>query len=598
MRVHVNSSSPGAGAARLLAIWAKSPERVLATLLIGNTLVNIGAGALAGDLAHDLARVHGWPQGTVIAVATAVTTSVILFLGEIIPKTLAKRHPIQVSLSAIPFVQLLYLLLWPLTTGLVRITNVVVSAFGGARAPTPAVTSAEIEYLIEMGTREGVLDAVKEELLNSVLEFADRVVKEVMVPRTRMAAIDRDAPPEEILRIVTENPYSRMPVYRDSIDNVMGVLLVREIIPELAKGPKGVLATIDRHLKPPFFVPEQMKISRLLKEMQKRKTHLAIVVDEFGGTSGLATLEDVIEEIVGEIQDEGDVEAAPVREVAPGVYLADASVPLRELESFLNERIEGAGEDRDAKVRFPEEGDYETLGGFVTATAGRVPPVGSLLAWDGLHLHGPRWGRAPRDEGRDREAARRGHHRRGPQCEPGGEAPGAISRAAGDGERRRGARASAVTEPASGVRHIGELCAPMVVPREAPGGPRHYRMTMRLEHGKPDLRASSLSCLAGELARLGEKPYRARQLFRWLHQRGAASFGEMTDLPRELQARLAERFDLYTLTMEEEHRSSDGTIKWKWRTVDGRFIESVYMPHGDSADTGRHGHWHWHWHWH
>ncbi len=374
----------GGRQARLLAIWVKSPERVLSTLLIGNTVVNIGAGALAGDVAGDLARAHGWPQASVIAIATAVTTSVILFLGEIIPKTVAKRHPIQVSLSAIPFVHLLYWLLWPLTTGLVRITNVIVSAFGGARAATPAVTSAEIEYLIEMGTREGVLDAVKEELLNSVLEFADRVVKEVMVPRTRMAAIDRDAPPEEILRIVTENPYSRMPVYCDSVDNVVGILLVREIIPELARGPKGVLATIDRHLKPPFFVPEQMKISRLLKEMQRRKTHLAVVVDEFGGTSGLATLEDVIEEIVGEIQDEGDVEAAAVREVSPGVYLAEASVPLRELETFLNDRTKKEGEETEQEVHFPEEGDYETLGGFVTATAGRVPAVGSLLAWDGL----------------------------------------------------------------------------------------------------------------------------------------------------------------------------------------------------------------------
>ena len=199
-----------------------------------------------------------------------------------------------------------------------------------------------------------------------------------------MAAIDRDAPPEEILRIVTENPYSRMPVYRDSIDNVLGVLLVREMVPELARGPKSAVAAIDRLLKPPFFVPEQMKISRLLKEMQKRKTHLAIVVDEFGGTSGLATLEDVIEEIVGEIQDEGDVEAAPVREISAGVYLADAGVPLRELEEFLNERAEAEGDDPDRAVKFPEEGDYETLGGFVTATAGRVPQVGALVAWDGL----------------------------------------------------------------------------------------------------------------------------------------------------------------------------------------------------------------------
>lgn len=369
---------------KLLALWVRRPEGVLSTLLVGNTLVNIGAGALAGNLAHRLAAAHGWPDATILAVATAAVTCAILFAGEIIPKTIGKRHPIQWSLSVMPAVHLLYWSLWPVTTGLVRATNAIVTAFGGARPPTPAVTSAEIEYLIEMGTREGVLDEVKEELLNSVLEFADRVVKEIMVPRTRMAAIDRDAPPEEILRIVTENPYSRMPVYRDSIDNVLGVLLVREIVPELARGPRQAVAALDKLLKPPFFVPEQMKISRLLKEMQKRKTHLAIVVDEFGGTSGLATLEDVIEEIVGEIQDEGDVEAVPVREVASGVYLADAGVPLRELEDFLNERAGAEGEDPDHEIKFPEEGDYETLGGFVTATAGRVPPVGALVAWDGL----------------------------------------------------------------------------------------------------------------------------------------------------------------------------------------------------------------------
>ncbi|WP_235969562.1 hemolysin family protein [Anaeromyxobacter diazotrophicus] len=369
---------------RRLGLWLARPEGVLSTLLVGNTLVNIGAGAMAGDLAHRLAASHAWPDGSVLAIATALTTCAILFAGEIIPKTLAKRHPTRWALAAMPAVQLLYWALWPVTTGLVRATNRIVAALGGARAPTPAVTSAEIEYLIEMGTREGVLDEVKEELLNSVLEFADRVVKEVMVPRTRMAAIDRDAPPEEILRIVTENPYSRMPVYRDSIDDVRGVLLVREMVPELAKSPKSAVAALDRLMKPPFFVPEQMKISRLLKEMQKRKTHLAIVVDEFGGTSGLATLEDVLEEIVGEIQDEGDVEAAPVREAAPGVYLADAGVPLRELEEFLNEHAEGEGDDPDHAVKFPEEGDYETLGGFVTATAGRVPHVGALVAWDGL----------------------------------------------------------------------------------------------------------------------------------------------------------------------------------------------------------------------
>jgi putative hemolysin len=313
---------------------------------------------------------------------------VILFFGEVVPKTLAKRHPVKASLAAAPLMHLLYLVMWPLSAATTRITSAFVRLVGGGGAPAPAVTSEEIEYLIEMGTREGVLDEVKEELLNSVLEFADRVVKEIMVPRTRMVALDAAAAPEALIRVVTENPYSRMPVYEGSVDNVIGILLVREIVQELRHGPIREVA-LRAHLKPVFFVPEQMKISRLLKEMQRRHVHLAVVVDEFGGTSGLVTLEDVLEEIVGEIQDEADAEAAPVKALAEGVWLADAATPLHDLEGYLNAApAGGAGGDgegrRAAEVRFPEEGDYETLGGFVTATAGRVPPVGAIITWDGL----------------------------------------------------------------------------------------------------------------------------------------------------------------------------------------------------------------------
>jgi putative hemolysin len=385
----------GARRARGLALWIEHPERVLSTLLIGNTLVNIGAGALAASVAVDLVRWMGWASAPTVAVTTAVATLVILFLGEIVPKTLAKRHPVRFSLAVIPLARAISLVLWPVSAGVTAATTALFRVFGGGAAgATPAVTSEEIEYLIEMGTREGVLDEVKEELLNSVLEFADRVAKEIMVPRTRMVAIDREVAPEDLVRIVSENPYSRMPVYEGSIDNIVGILLVREIISEVRQAQKTI--ALERFLKPAFFVPEGMKISRLLKEMQRRRTHLAVVVDEFGGTSGLVTLEDVIEEIVGEIQDEADVEAAPVKAVAAGVWLADAAVPLHDLEAYLNDRIAEAaapgaeGSDRGERgerapeIRFPEEGDYETLGGFVTATAGRVPAVGAIVTWDGL----------------------------------------------------------------------------------------------------------------------------------------------------------------------------------------------------------------------
>ena len=374
----------GGRRARLLRLWLEHPERVLSTLLIANNVFTIGAGALAGDIAAGVAAGAGVTPGTALAVATAVATAVVLFFGEIVPKTVAKRHPVRVALTNMPLVHFLYWALWPVSTGLVRATSALVGLFGGGKnPPAPAVTSEEIEYLIEVGTREGVLDEVKEELLNSVLEFADRVVKEIMVPRTRMVALDKEVPPEEVVRIVTENPYSRMPVYEGSVDNVVGILLVRDIIQELRKGPlRGI--PFERLLKPAYFVPEQMKISRLLKEMQKRKTHLAVVVDEFGGTSGLVTLEDVIEEIVGEIQDEADVESAPIKALGDGNHLADATVPLRELEEYLNHAVEGLAQDREHEIRFPEEGDYETLGGFVTATAGRVPTVGSRIEWHGL----------------------------------------------------------------------------------------------------------------------------------------------------------------------------------------------------------------------
>ena len=374
----------GGRRARLLRGWVEHPERVLSALLVTNTLLNIGGGVLAAEIATSVAETYGFSPARALGVATGIATAIVLFAGEVVPKTIAKRHPVRITMAVIPFVSAVSWILWPISIGLVRATHGLMRLFGGGKvAPGPAVTSAEIEYIIEMGTREGVLDEVKEELLNSVLEFADRVVKEVMVPRTGMVAIDRDATREEIVRVVAENPYSRMPVYEGSVDNVVGILMVRDIVLELTRGAGPF--PWERVLKPAFFVPEQMKVSRLLKEMQRRKTHLAVVVDEFGGTSGVVTLEDVLEEIVGEIQDEGDAEAAPVKSVGAGIWLADATVPLRELEEYLDKET-GVEPGAASAVHFPDEGDYETLGGFVTATAGRVPPVGAHVDRDGFRF--------------------------------------------------------------------------------------------------------------------------------------------------------------------------------------------------------------------
>jgi CBS domain containing-hemolysin-like protein len=363
----------GGPRAKVLELWVKHPGRVNAILTIGATLTAAGTGALLALAAFD--RTAG-----AFAVATVLATSALLVVGQLLPRVLGKRHPARTAVLAMPVVHALSYVLWPVVMAADRASRFLAERIGRGE-DAPAVTSDDLEYLIEVGSREGAIDEVRQELLSSVLEFADRVVKEIMVPRTRMAALDRDAPPEEIVRVVSENPYSRMPVYQGSVDNVVGVLLLRDLVPELARGARAV--SIAKYVKPPYFVPEQMKISRLLKEMQRRRIHLAVVVDEFGGTSGIVTLEDVIEEIVGEIQDEGDAEAAPVRALPDGTFLADASVPLHDLEDFLNTH---AGDDGAAEIQFPEDGDYETLGGFVTATAGRVPPVGAEVDWDGLRF--------------------------------------------------------------------------------------------------------------------------------------------------------------------------------------------------------------------
>jgi CBS domain containing-hemolysin-like protein len=355
----------GSKRAAFLKLWQKHPERILSALLIGNTLVNVGLGSLTALMAHEAGYSH------IIALITGVTTVVILIFGEITPKTIAKRHATGFALVLMPLVAITYWLLFPLAWLFVQIPRALLRATGLDERAPEGVTSQELSYLIEMGAKRGSIDKVREQLLSSVLAFTEVLVKEIMIPRTQVVALEDTATYDEALNVVTESQLSRIPVYRQSLDEIVGVLYVKSLLADVRKGVAPGEFQLAKYLRKPFFVPEMMKVSRLLTEMQRRKTHLAIVVDEFGGTSGLVTLEDVVEEIVGEIHDESDIEDKKLKVLSDGVVLADAQVSIRDLESHLG-------------VEFPEGGDYETLGGFLTATAGRVPPTGSLVVWGGL----------------------------------------------------------------------------------------------------------------------------------------------------------------------------------------------------------------------
>ncbi len=355
----------GSRRAAFLKLWQKHPERILSALLLGNTLVNVGIGSLTALMAHEAGYSH------IIALITGVTTVVILIFGEITPKTIAKRHATGFALVLMPLVAITYWLLFPLAWLFVQIPRALLRATGLDERAPEGVTSQELSYLIEMGAKRGSIDKVREQLLSSVLAFTEVLVKEIMIPRTQVVALEDTATYDEALNVVTESQLSRIPVYRQSLDEIVGVLYVKSLLADVRKGVAPGEFQLAKYLRKPFFVPEMMKVSRLLTEMQRRKTHLAIVVDEFGGTSGLVTLEDVVEEIVGEIHDESDIEDKKLKVLSDGVVLADAQVSIRDLESHLG-------------VEFPEGGDYETLGGFLTATAGRVPPTGSLVVWGGL----------------------------------------------------------------------------------------------------------------------------------------------------------------------------------------------------------------------
>jgi CBS domain containing-hemolysin-like protein len=355
---------------RSLKLWIDQPERVLATLLVSSTITTTLAAALMTALIDQLQAERA------VALATVLVTVLILIFSEITPKTLARRYATVVGPATMPIITAVYYLLYPVTAILLAIPqalNRLLSKKGEAREEAPPITSEEIEYMIDLGAREGVFDREKSALLTSVLDFADTMTREIMVPRLKITAIPEDADRAQVIKIVLESQHSRIPVYRDSIDDIVGVLYVKNILTELEKPGGSSTLDLKVHMKPPFFVPELMKISRLLREFQKRKVHLAVVVDEFGGTAGVVALEDVVEEIVGEIQDEQDVEEGRLKVLSDGTVIADASLTLRDLEETL-------------KVNFPDELDYDSLGGFVTATAGRVPPVGSVILWRDLRF--------------------------------------------------------------------------------------------------------------------------------------------------------------------------------------------------------------------
>ncbi|WP_216318953.1 hemolysin family protein [Deinococcus aestuarii] len=351
----------------------------IAATQLGITMASLGIGFVAEPaiehLIHPLLGDTTLTEGQITAlsfgIAFAVSTVLHIVFGELAPKSWALQRSEQVSLWVTrPLLIFTTVFKWAIR-GLNAMGNGVVRLFGlrGVAGHHTAYSEEEIRMIVSASSQEGVLEDDEKELVYNVFDLSDTTVREIMTPRIDMVVVDGASPLRRLLEVNTEHGYSRVPVYQDTADNIVGIAHTSDMLRHLNELDETTIADI---MRPVFFVPEGMKIKDLLTKMREKKSHLSIVVDEFGGTSGLVTLEDALEEIVGEIYDETDEDEAPLIEVlGEGLYLMDASLTVGEVEERLGSNLEDG------------DGEYDTLSGFMTSHFGDIPEVGQSFLHEG-----------------------------------------------------------------------------------------------------------------------------------------------------------------------------------------------------------------------
>ena len=348
----------------------ENPEGFLSTVQIGITLFGTLASAVAGTLAVQyltptLSRISYLKpiaESVSVGIVVVVLTYLFLAFGELIPKYIGLNNKEKVAIAIVPLFDFVTRVFFFLVSILSATTRFFVKGLNLTHGEEH-IGEGEIKILLEEGRRKGIFDRTEEELIHGVFQFADRSVKEIMVPRPNVYAIDIEDNKDKVLDYIIENEFSRYPVYKDSFDNIVGVVYHKDITKCVWKDTEPF--KLETILKKPFFVPETMEISILLKEMQRTRQHLAIVVDEYGTTVGIVTLEDIMEEIFGEIMDETDTEDR-IQKLRDGSYIIDSSYSIRD----LNERLQ---------IDIPESADYETLGGFILAQLQGMPKGGEII---------------------------------------------------------------------------------------------------------------------------------------------------------------------------------------------------------------------------
>jgi putative hemolysin len=372
----------GSRSARRVQRLVAQPGRFLAVTQIGLTFLGFLASAYAAVSLTEKLRLflegfvvtQAYAQPVALVVVTLLLSLFTIVFGELVPKSLALAHTERYALTLSAFVDFLLRPLSPLVSLLTFITTTVSRALGAGQMDESQMSTQELRFIVERGAEQGTLEAEEEQMINAVIELGDRRVHEVMIPRIAIVALPSTAGLEEAIDKVVEEGHSRVPVFEESIDEVVGILYAKDLLPFL-KGPNQGRPNLRSLLRTPVFVPESMSIDDLLHEFQRRKVHIAIVLDEYGGTAGLVTIEDLLEEIVGEIQDEYDVEEPMIVKISDDEARVDGRAAVDDLAELF-----------DTQFGLEDEDEYDTVGGLIYHRVGGIPSPGDQVEVDGLQL--------------------------------------------------------------------------------------------------------------------------------------------------------------------------------------------------------------------
>ncbi|NQV42925.1 MAG: HlyC/CorC family transporter [Candidatus Marinimicrobia bacterium] len=357
-----------APSSKLIVRLLASPKRLLITILTGNTIINVALASMAALITAEMASKSGVNQVLALVIETIILTIVLVILGEITPKVLAMRHSLGFASRIVGSLSIIFKLFSPIAQVVYNLVEKLVT-ITGIQPEENFTSDEEIRELVELGQDQGVIGEEEKEMIHSIIQFGDTQAKEIMIPRPDVFMFHTEMSRDEVLALIRQSGYSKYPLYKDQIDQIKGIVFIKDILPYLHSSSQRI--NLERLARQAMFVPEHQYVDGLLREMQKEKQKLAIVVDEYGGFSGMIAVEDIIEEVLGDLKDELDdsEEETEIVELGKHVYMIEASTHLDDVSEVLG-------------INFEEDRDFDSIGGLIYSSLGTIPEPGEIVVYE------------------------------------------------------------------------------------------------------------------------------------------------------------------------------------------------------------------------